>query len=47
MDINIVEVPPDELVEGNQYLFRWNPPLDDRQINIQSVIFAGYIIDPY
>ncbi len=47
MDINIVEIPPDELVEGNQYLFLWNPPLDDAQMNIRSGIFTGYIIDPF
>ena len=47
MNINIVEVPPDELVEGNQYLFRWYPPLDDAQMNIRSGIFTGYIVDPF
>jgi hypothetical protein len=47
MDVNIVEIPPDELVEGNQYLFMWSPPLDDVQMNIRSGIFTGYIIDPF
>ena len=47
MNVNIVEVPPDELVEGNQYLFRWNPPLDDVQMNLRSGTFTGYIIDPF
>lgn len=47
MNVNIVEVPPDELVEGNQYLFRWHPPLDDPQMNLRSGTFTGYIIDPF
>ncbi len=40
MDINIVEIPLDELVEGNQYLFLWNPSLDNVQMNIRSGIFT-------
>jgi hypothetical protein len=47
MDINIVEIPPDELVEGNQYFFLWNPPLDNVQMNLRSGTFTGYIIDPF
>ena len=47
MDVNIVEIPPDELVEGNQYLFLWDPPLDDLQMNLRSGTFTGYIIDPF
>lgn len=47
MDVNIVEIPPDELVEGNEYLFMWSPPLDDVQMNIRSGIFTGYIVDPF
>jgi len=47
MDVNIVEIPPDELIEGNQYLFLWNPPLDDVQMNLRSGTFTGYIIDPF
>jgi hypothetical protein len=47
MNVGVVEVPPDELVEGNQYLFMWSPPLDDVQMNVRSGIFTGYIIDPF